>query len=228
VVAEDLRGVSYLPQRVIVGVALLVAVSSLAVVGIADPDKWLDWVIQFAATLVAAALAVVGSVWLFHYQDREAEEKLQRNLVTRAAVEAQMNLWLLEGSPSKEVEPPVVTVMLSRDAFTELLRSNTVLSRDAFTELLRNNLLEPEDAMRLMDHEGAINVHNAQMEALLSALRSPGSGGMALELSADLHRRQEYLRGVFRRMVQTLRDQGYEVPTFDEAVNHPLRAEDGE
>jgi hypothetical protein len=176
-----------------------------------DPGKELNWFIAFAATLVAAALAVAGGVWLFHYQDRETEEKLERKLAMRVAVESQMNLWLLESKPTMHVDArtkaefgePVVLVRLSTVAHTDLMRSN---------------LLEPVDAMRLMDLEGTINAHNSQMEVLLSTRRSGGSGHDFRTLTSDLAQRQENLRESFKMMVQALREQGIEAPDYDQAV----------
>jgi hypothetical protein len=165
VVEEDVRRVKYSPTRVVVVFALLFALGSFGTVEIVNPGKLLDWFIAFTATSVAAALAVAGGVWLFHYQDREIEEKLEKKLATRVAVELQMNLWLLEKPPStlldegtgQTVEQPVVLVMLSNAAYTDLIRSN---------------LLEPEDAMRLMNREGAINAHNSQMKVCWAHARA--------------------------------------------------------
>src|SRR5215218_5470262 len=173
-------------------------------------DQLGGYLIQLVATFIGALLAVAIGLYLFHYQDRTNDEKLEENLGTRVAIESQMNLGLLESKPSllmdersgQKVEEPVVLVMLSNAALTDLIRSN---------------LLEPDSAMRAMNREGTINTHNAQMKALLDA-RSAGISSQAFQaLSSDVARRQEDLRNGFRSMVETLRDQGIEVPSYAEA-----------
>jgi hypothetical protein len=225
----DIRGVFrdfsklrqvYSPLQLLFGAALLFAGLSLTVVTVVGNEgNQLDWFIQIAATFVGALLAFAGGIWLYRLQEQDREEKLEKRLGTRVAVEAKMNLWLLESGPSSlidestgPVEEKVVLVMLSREALTDLIR---------------NDVTEPDDAMRAMNYEGSINVHNMQIQALLNARSSPLPSHTFQTISKDIARRQENLRVDFRALVQSLREQGLEVPDFGEAIGVPhIREED--
>jgi hypothetical protein len=175
------------------------------------PSELDSYLIGLFGTFIGASLAIAGGIWLFHHQEREREEKLEKKLATRAAVELKMNLEMLEekearitfydGEGPQDLGPPVVLGPLSATALRDWLRSD---------------VLEPEDAMDAMKREGRINAHNEQMQVLWN-LWSAGTPGLAKRLGfslmiENLSLRQESLKADFKKELQRLRDQVVMVP----------------
>jgi hypothetical protein len=198
-----LEGVTFSPIRWTVIVALLLASGSFIVVALLDEGKLLDWFIQLAATSVAAILAVVGGVWLFHYADRETEEKLRTKLKMRVALEVKVNLERLESAP---------TVFMQKSSDKVLGRAVTVeLSTVAIRDLIHSVLIETDDTLYGMRLEGRINVHNSKVATLLAwRTGTIPEKSVNRELS-ELNAWQEALSLAFKELLENLRKEGIEV-----------------
>jgi hypothetical protein len=209
VAEEGVPGVKYSPSRVVVVLALLLALGSFGMVEIINPAKLLDWFIEFAATLAAATLAVAGGIWLFHYQTRKTEAQLRKKLLTRVALEWKRNLDRLE----RGVTTPFVRQKrgeTTREHLGEIVTAE--LSTIALSDLIRSDAFEPEEVIRAMRLEARINAYMYDVEFLLGHLQPEVSSEMLRSTLADLNARRGLLLDDLRALLQALRDQGIEVP----------------
>jgi hypothetical protein len=184
-------------------VALLLASGSFMVVALLNEGKLLDWFIQLAATSVAAILAVVGGVWLFHYADRETEEKLRKKLKMRVALEAKANLERLESTP---------TVFTQKGTKRVLGQAVTVeLSTVAIRDLIHSVLIEPDEMLYGMRLEGRINVHNSEVATLLAGRTGTVPEESVHRMLSELNARQQTLTIALKEVLENLRTEGIEV-----------------
>jgi hypothetical protein len=204
VVEEDVRRLRWSATRVVIYAALLLGLTSFALVDIVSPAKWLDWLIELSATLVAALLTVAGGIWLFRYQGLEAEEKLREKLLIRLAVESQTNLERLESRPTPFIDARTGTAVGEAVAVE--------LSAVALADFIRNAVFDPEEVLDAMRWEVQINVHNSEVTTLLAWRGGTVTGQSVRVMLSELKQRQRVLAEYYRELLQNLREEGIEPP----------------
>ncbi len=199
------RGVNYSPTRVVVVLALLLALGSFGVVEIVNPGKLLDWFIQLSATF----LAIVGGIWLFHYQAQTTEEQLREKLRTRVALEWKRNLERLETG----VTTPFVRQRpgeRAREHLGEIVTAE--LSTVALRDLIRSEAFEPEEVLSAMRLEARINAYKDNVETLLERFEPAVSAQMLRSTLVEMNERKNLLIHDLGEQLRSLREQGIEVP----------------
>lgn len=180
------------------------ALLSFGLVETFAPGNLAEWLTTFAATLVSAALAVAGGIWLFHYQTSISDEREHTRLQTMLAAELRLNLDALIERPAPilhartgEKLGQTVAVQLPMKALEDLIHSGHE-DRDVSFEL-----------MRLAAH---MRVHNSDVASLQGSRDNGLTRASIRYTTAEMNRRQQLLKHHFESLLERLREADIEPP----------------
>jgi len=194
-----------LPKRIAIG-AGLVALASFGVVDTLGPGALSDWLTTFSATLVSAALAVAGGIWLFHYQTSINDDKEHTRLQTMLALETRLNLDTLEERPAvvlyartgEDLGHPVMLVQLPMTALEGLIHSG---------------FDDPGVSYGLMRLAALMRVHNIEIASLLGSREGTITRAAISYMTTELAQRQQVLKDSLEDLLRGLREAGIEPPS---------------
>lgn len=178
-----------------------------------DFGNFSDW----ANTFVATALTVGAGVMLYRHQTERADEERRDQILTALAGELQACLGILRAPPSPLLVP---TGFRQTDDGNLVLRVATVgevvlvrLPSVLVVEALRSAKFDAEESHLLSNIAGHVQVHNSEVEFMLSSRQAPVTRVILVSLRqtmTELKQRQAAIAADCETLLEHLASQDIE------------------
>lgn len=168
-------------------------------------ELW-DWFITFVATILTALFAI----GVFEYQSRRTERDRQDQLLEGFAAELQSNLDILR----HEHRTPFISQGPKPGSYVKYAEAKLIrLEPIVVVETIRSGVFDGDDVYRLTRIVRELQVHNTEVDYLLSFRSAPGRADAIIFATNELDQRQERIKTMCEEMINFLRSEGIRVPT---------------